>query len=95
MRRLLREVELRADGRATAIFALMLYSGARVSDVVSLELSDLLLGERSGQESSDSAKAESNAPCRCHCLLDVHCWRTSTPAHQCSQAMCSLVSVDH
>jgi site-specific recombinase XerD len=39
----------RTPRRATAIFALMLYTGARVSDVVSLELSDLLLGERSGQ----------------------------------------------
>jgi site-specific recombinase XerD len=48
VRRLLREVELREDIRATAIFALMLYTGARVSDVVNLELPDLLLGERSG-----------------------------------------------
>jgi site-specific recombinase XerD len=48
VRRLLREVELREDIRATAIFALMLYTGARVSDVVNLDLSDLLLGERSG-----------------------------------------------
>jgi len=48
VRRLLREVELREDIRATAIFGLMLYTGARVSDVVNLELTDLLLGERSG-----------------------------------------------
>jgi site-specific recombinase XerD len=48
VRRLLREVELREDVRATAIFALMLYTGARVSDVVNLELPDLLLSERSG-----------------------------------------------
>jgi site-specific recombinase XerD len=48
VRRLLREVELRDDVRSTAIFALMLYTGARVSDVVNLELADLLLSERSG-----------------------------------------------
>jgi site-specific recombinase XerD len=48
VRRLLREIELREDIRASAIFSLMLYTGARVSDVVSLELHDLLLGERSG-----------------------------------------------
>ncbi len=48
VRRLLREVELREDTRATAIFALMLYTGARVGDVVNLDLDDLLLGERSG-----------------------------------------------
>ena len=48
VRRLLREVELRQDVRANAIFALFLYAGPRVSDVVNLELTDLMLGERSG-----------------------------------------------
>jgi integrase/recombinase XerC len=48
VRRLLREIELRQDIRANAIFSLMLYSGARVSDVVGLELHDLVLNERSG-----------------------------------------------
>ena len=45
---LLREIELREDIRAGAIFSLMLYSGCRVSDVVNLELPDLLIGERNG-----------------------------------------------
>jgi site-specific recombinase XerD len=48
VRRLLREVELRHDIRADAIFHLLLYTGCRVGDLVSLELDDLLLGERSG-----------------------------------------------
>jgi len=48
VRRLLREVELRQDVRANAIFHLLLYTGCRVGDLVQLELSDLLLGERSG-----------------------------------------------
>lgn len=48
VRRLLREVELRQDVRAGAIFHLFLYCGPRVSDVVSLELPDLLLGDRTG-----------------------------------------------
>jgi integrase/recombinase XerC len=48
VRRLLREVELRQDERAAAIFSLLLYTGCRVSDLVTLELHDLLLGERSG-----------------------------------------------
>ena len=48
VRRLLREVELRQDLRAGAIFSLMLYTGCRVSDLIGLELSDLLIGERSG-----------------------------------------------
>ena len=48
VRRLLREVELRQDIRAAAIFSLFLYSGCRVSDLVALELHDLMLSERSG-----------------------------------------------
>jgi integrase/recombinase XerC len=48
VRRLLREVELRQDIRAAAIFSLLLYTGCRVSDLANLELNDLLFGERSG-----------------------------------------------
>ena len=48
VRRLLREIELRGDVRANAIFYLLLYTGCRVSDLVNLDLSDLLLGDRFG-----------------------------------------------
>ena len=48
VRRLLREIELRRDARANAIFSILLYTGCRVSDVVSLELNDLMIGERFG-----------------------------------------------
>ena len=48
VRRLLREIELRQDVRANAIFHLFLYTGCRISDLVALELHDLMLGERSG-----------------------------------------------
>ncbi len=48
VRKLLRELELRQDVRGTAIFALLLHTGARVGDVVALELDDLLISERSG-----------------------------------------------
>jgi site-specific recombinase XerD len=48
VRKLLREVELRQDVRAAAIFGLLLYTGCRVSDLVGLELPDLILAERSG-----------------------------------------------
>lgn len=48
VRRLLREVELRKDIRAAAVFSLILFTGCRVGDLVHLELEDLLLGERSG-----------------------------------------------
>lgn len=48
VRKLLREVELRGDLRAAAIFNLFLFTGCRVGDVVQLERSDLMIGERSG-----------------------------------------------
>jgi integrase/recombinase XerC len=48
VRRLLREIELRGDIRANAIFHLFLYTGCRVSDLVNLALPDLMLNERSG-----------------------------------------------
>lgn len=48
VRRLLREIELREDVRAGAIFGLMLYTGCRVGDLVALELADVIIGERSG-----------------------------------------------
>jgi integrase/recombinase XerC len=48
VRRLLREVELREDVRAGAIFSLLLYTGARVGDVVTLDHDDLTVNERSG-----------------------------------------------
>jgi site-specific recombinase XerD len=48
VRRLLREVELREDNRAAAIFSTFLYTGCRVGDLASLELHDVVLGERSG-----------------------------------------------
>ncbi|MBA2116701.1 tyrosine-type recombinase/integrase [Bremerella alba] len=48
VRKLLREVELREDIRANAIFHLFLYTGCRCGDLVALELSDVLIGERTG-----------------------------------------------
>jgi site-specific recombinase XerD len=48
VRRLLREVELRQDVRAAAIFSLLLYTGCRVGDLVGLTLGDLLLNDRGG-----------------------------------------------
>jgi integrase/recombinase XerC len=48
VRRLLREIELRQDIRAGAVFHLLLYTGCRVSDLVNLELTDLMILERAG-----------------------------------------------
>ena len=48
VRKLLREVELRQDTRSTAIFNLFLFTGCRVSDLINLEIADLMISERSG-----------------------------------------------
>ena len=48
VRKLLREVELRTDIRSQAIFNLFLFTGCRVSDLVRLDLNDLMIGVRSG-----------------------------------------------
>lgn len=48
VRRLLREAELRGDVRASAIFHVLLFTGARVGDLVQLDLADVAIGERSG-----------------------------------------------
>lgn len=48
VRRLLRDVEVRNDLRAAALFSLFLYTGCRVSDLVGLELHDIAINDRSG-----------------------------------------------
>ncbi len=47
VRRLLREVELRGDIRANALFTLMLYTGCRVGDL-DLTMDAIVLSDRSG-----------------------------------------------
>ncbi len=48
VRKLLREIELRNDIRSRAIFTTFLHTGCRVSDLVNVELQDLIINERSG-----------------------------------------------
>lgn len=48
VRRLLREVELRGDLRASAIFHMLLFTGGRVSDLANLTMPDLMMTERTG-----------------------------------------------
>ncbi len=48
VRRIMREAEIRRDRRAGGIIGLMVFGGLRVSDVVWLELPDVLLNHRSG-----------------------------------------------
>ena len=48
VRKLLREIDLRQDIRSKGIFSLFLQTGCRVSDLVQVELQDLMIGDRSG-----------------------------------------------
>ncbi|MBP7746965.1 MAG: tyrosine-type recombinase/integrase [Phycisphaerae bacterium] len=48
IRRIMREIEIRQDVRAGAIIALMALGGLRVSDVVGLDLQDVVINPRSG-----------------------------------------------
>ena len=63
MRRLLRECELRQDIRASAIFNLFLYTGARVSELVGLTLADLIVSERAGSVTFRDAKGGKQRSC--------------------------------
>ena len=56
VRRLFREVELRNDVRANAVFSFIVYTGCRVGDLVALKLDDLLMTERSGSAVFRSGK---------------------------------------
>ncbi|MDA1013956.1 MAG: tyrosine-type recombinase/integrase [Planctomycetota bacterium] len=57
VRKLLREVELRGDHRANAIFHVLLFTGCRVGDLVHLQLPDLTIGDRSGTITFRNGKA--------------------------------------
>ena len=48
VRKLLREIDLRNDIRSKGIFSMFLQTGCRVSDLVQIELQDLIMGDRSG-----------------------------------------------
>lgn len=48
IRRLFREAELRNDVRTQCILSLFLFTGARISDLVALEVDDITIGPRNG-----------------------------------------------
>lgn len=76
VRRLLREVELRQDLRAAAIFSLLLYTGCRVSDLVAWSFTTCSWASGAVTSSSVLARAASNGRCRCPCRPAVLCRRT-------------------
>jgi site-specific recombinase XerD len=82
VRRLLREVELRNDVRANAIFNMFLYTGGRCSDLANLELPDLMISERTGAVVFVLARATNSGVFRSPCLPDVrwrHIWKPDRP----------------
>jgi site-specific recombinase XerD len=76
VRKLLREVELRQDIRASAIFSLLFYTGCRVGDLVALELNDLILTDRSGTVVFRLGKGTCKGPSLYRCMLAVQWWAT-------------------
>ena len=81
VRRLLRECELRGDTRATALFSLFLYTGARVSEVVALSFSDFTLSERSGSVTFRDAKGgkQRTCPLPLHARRALQAWLDIRP----------------
>ena len=82
VRKLLREIELRNDIRAAAIFSVMLYTGCRVGDLVDLDLHDLMIGERSGSVTFRYGKGNKQRVCSLGLARTASPGRsTSKPAH--------------
>ena len=94
VRKLLREIELRNDIRAAAIFSTMLYSGCRVGDLVDMDLHDLVIGERSGSVVFSMGRATSKGPCRWHCLPAKPLLLISKSDHQFNRVGCSSAKGD-
>jgi site-specific recombinase XerD len=82
VRRLLRELELRKDVRANAIFHLLLYSGCRVGDLTALALTDLVLAERCGTATLRFGKGgkQRSVPLPLQCRRALQKWLDVRPA---------------
>ncbi len=76
VRRLLRELELRQDVRANAMFHLLLYTGCRCGDLVQLELPDLVISDRSGTATFRCGKGnkERSVPLPLQCRRAMQAW---------------------
>jgi site-specific recombinase XerD len=81
VRSLLRELELRGDTRANALFHLLLYSGCRCGDLVQLEIADLTLSERSGTATFRYGKGgkERVVPLPLQCRRALQAWLDVRP----------------
>jgi len=63
VRRVLRETELRGDLRANACLKLMALAGLRVSDVINLEIGDVMIAPRSGHVVCRRGKGNKQRSC--------------------------------
>lgn len=81
VRRLLREVELREDARAGAIFSLLLYTGCRVGDLADLEISHVTISERSGSAVFNFGKGskQRSVPLPLFCRRALQKWLDARP----------------
>jgi len=81
VRRLLRELELRQDVRANAMFHLLLYTGCRCGDLVQLELSDFVISDRSGAATFRCGKGnkERTVPLPLQCRRAMQAWLDVRP----------------
>jgi site-specific recombinase XerD len=87
VRKLLREADLRQDIRSSAIFHLLLFSGCRVGDLVQLEITDLVLAERSGFATFRNGKGGKSrkVPLPLECRRAIQAWlavRPPTPSQR-------------
>ena len=74
VRKLLREIDLRNDIRSKGIFSMFLQTGCRVSDLVQIELQDLIMGDRSGSVVFRNGKGskERQVPLTLECRRALH-----------------------
>jgi site-specific recombinase XerD len=81
VRHLLRELELRGDIRANALFHLLLYSGCRCGDLVQLDLTDLVMNDRSGSATFRFGKGnkERLVPLPLQCRRALQAWLDVRP----------------
>jgi site-specific recombinase XerD len=81
VRNLLRELELRKDVRANAIFHVLLYTGCRCGDLVQMDLADLNLSERSGSATFRFGKGnkERTVPLPLQCRRALQAWLEVRP----------------
>ena len=81
VRQLLRELDLRGDIRANALFHLLLYSGCRCGDVVQLDLTTLIMNDRSGSATFRFGKGnkERRVPLPLPCRRALQAWLDVRP----------------